>query len=119
MNNPNLLNCLILTRNTLSFSSTLTLFVYFPPFLPLSPLPFFFLIYISLTPSLSLFIFPSLSSSLHLSSFLSPSLSNILPPSAPPSLCLSPPAHILPSLYFASLLFAIPFLSILHFMTFL
>jgi len=63
---PNLLNCLILTINTLPLSSSTPLFIYLPPFLPLPFLPLFFLPYNSLTPSLS-FIFslpPSFSRSL-------------------------------------------------------
>src|SRR6218665_1225624 len=91
MSNPNLLNCLKLTRNTLTLSSTLHIFIYLPPFLPLSP-PLSSFIYISLLIPLASFFPLSLPPSFSLLSFL---------PSSPfPSL-------ILPSLYFASLLFSL------------
>src|SRR6218665_265782 len=68
MDNPNLLKCLVLARNTPPLSFSLPLFIYLPSFLPLSSLPFFFLlyiyiyiyIYIYLLLHPSLFIFPSL-----------------------------------------------------------
>src|SRR6218665_714094 len=101
MDNPNLLNCLILTE-TPSLSLPPSLFSSI--FLPLSPLSLLPYIYISLFLHPSLFIFPSFSSSLLLSSSLPLYLPLIL---FPPSLSPSPPSHILPSLYFASLLFSL------------
>src|SRR6218665_3919134 len=101
MDNPNLLNCLVLARNTLPLSFTLPLFFY------LSPLPFFFLIYLSYSIPLSSF-FPH---SLPPYSSLPPSLSIIpsfsLPSSLPlpfpfrthsslPLFCLSSFRHALP-----------------------
>src|SRR6218665_251005 len=62
MDIPNLLNCLILTKNTLPLFSSISIFIYLHPFLPSSiffPLSSF--LYLSLTPSLpffSLFLLP-------------------------------------------------------------
>ena len=97
MYNPNLLNCLIFTRNTHPLSSTLHLVINLPP--SFSPLPL--LPYISLSYSIPLSSFFPLSLP-HFS--LSPSLSILpslcLPPH--PSLSPSRPSHILPAPYFAS-----------------
>src|SRR6218665_3466509 len=87
MDNPNLLNCLVLARNTLSLSSTLHLFIYLPTYLivtsPSSSL------YISLLLYPSLFIFPLvLPPYFSLSPFLPPSLSY------PPSLFIPLPSPL-------------------------
>src|SRR6218665_2736240 len=67
MDNPNLLNCLLLTRNTLPLSSTLPIFIYLAPLLALYPPPLFFLRPIYLSYSIPHSSFFPFSSSLHLS----------------------------------------------------
>jgi len=98
MDNPNLLNCLILTRNTLTLFSSLLPSLSSPIFLSSSPSSIFrplYLLYISLSYSIPLsFFFPLSSSILLFSSLYSP-------PSHPS------PSNILPFLYFASLLFSL------------
>src|SRR6218665_3716589 len=91
-NIPNLDNCLILTRTTLPLSSSLPFLIHRPTFRPLSLSPVFlplFLFSFSLTPFLSFFS-PSLPHYFRLPPFLSifPSFSFSLPP----SLCSSAPS---------------------------
>src|SRR6218665_2742064 len=82
MDIPNLLNCLILTRNTLSlfFHPSLHLSSSHPPFSLLSLRP-----YISLSYSLPLFLCLSIPPTFSLRPFLPPSLSSPASPFLPPS----------------------------------
>src|SRR6218665_2467088 len=99
MENPNLLNCLTLTRNTLPLSSTLPFSSIFLPSSLFLPLSLFFLIYVSLTPSLSLHFFSLylfLLNSLFLPSYLPLLLSFSLPPSPLPLALIFFPPSILP-----------------------
>src|SRR6218665_2288859 len=100
MNNPNLLNYLILTRKHIP-SLLLPLFIYLPLFLPVSPTLFILLPYLYLT------LFRSLPSSF-LSSFIL-LFSSFPPPfSIFPSLSSSFPSSVLLSL---SILFSLYFVS--------
>src|SRR6218665_2687662 len=92
MDNPNLLNCLILTRNTLPLSFSTHRFIYLPPFSPSSIfLPLSSSLYVHLHLLLpSSLPFSPLSSSFLPTSYLSLYLALPLSSSTPPlpALCL-------------------------------